>query len=782
MKSQIPFLIILLLTTTILYGQNAKKFLKTGETFAESKSYQDAIENFTKALELEPNNADAFAARAKAYVNITELNKALLDYERASILDPKSEEYTLKLTEISYTLNQYESSVKYADKTLLLDKKSLPAFHYKVMSLHAMSRFDEALETANKALEVKKNYQAYFDKATVLYASQKYVDAQNYYQLAIGMDPKNIEGYLGLANTYFYQNLFDQTIMSANSAMGIDQRSMQAYWIRALAYHKKMDYINAINDLSQIIVLYPNDPFLKDVFFKRGGIYYDFKQHTSAINDFTSVMSLDPQYYPAYFNRAASYEEIQNFDKAIADYEKLKTLGLTDAAAVKMIADAEVRLFELKRENAKPVIVIDAPVINASKKMQIIKGKEVQEIVGRVDDQSPIKSFSINGVDVKFDSTSRINEFVANINVAEATEIKIVAKDVYDNVRADVYPIERTEINAPIIALISPVPSDDGQIYLEANTNSLFIEGAITDESKIASVQIDSVNASYIPSTLNPAFAATVSIANKTKITVEVIDIYGNKSIKEFLLNREGAAIATENPMGKTWVVFIENSEYSTFASLSGPTKDITMMKSALSNYNINNVIHKRNMTKNQMEKFFSIELRDLVIKNRVSSIIVWYAGHGKFINSTGYWIPVDGKTDDEFTYFNITALKASMNSYSSVITHTLVITDACESGPSFYQAMRSDIIERDCADWKATKFKSSQVFSSAGYELASDNSQFTKTFANSLIHNPNSCIPIESIVKSVKSAVVKNNQQAPQFGKIDGLADENGTFFFIRK
>jgi hypothetical protein len=115
-------------------------------------------------------------------------------------------------------------------------------------------------------------------------------------------------------------------------------------------------------------------------------------------------------------------------------------------------------------------------------------------------------------------------------------------------------------------------------------------------------------------------------------------------------------------------------------------------------------------------------------------------------------------------------------------VTHTLVITDACESGPSFYQAMRATPKERNCEDWQATKFKSSQVFSSAGYELAVDNSQFTRTFAKSLANSPNSCLPIESIVIKVTDAVVQNNQQRPQFGKIEGLGDEDGTFFFISK
>ena len=161
---------------------------------------------------------------------------------------------------------------------------------------------------------------------------------------------------------------------------------------------------------------------------------------------------------------------------------------------------------------------------------------------------------------------------------------------------------------------------------------------------------------------------------------------------------------------------------------------------------------------------------------------MIWYAGHGKFQNETGYWIPVDADRTDEFSYFNINNLKASMQIYSGNMTHILVITDACESGPTFYQAMRSATTIRDCADEKASKFKSSQVFSSAGYELATDNSQFTKTFANSLVNNSSRCIPIEAIVLKVSDAVEKVNDQKPQFGKIVGLEDENGTFFFIKR
>ena len=373
--------------------------------------------------------------------------------------------------------------------------------------------------------------------------------------------------------------------------------------------------------------------------------------------------------------------------------------------------------------------------------------------------------------------------FTVELNIQDNKNLTVEATDVYQNLASNKYNIVESEVDTPIINLLVPYASDDGTVYLDDDAPTVYLEGEIEDESLIKSIQIEGATASYVLDKVNPRFSATIEVKNKKDFTVVVEDEYGNKSSKRFSIDRKNAALLADNPMGKTWVVFIENSNYNSFASLDGPTKDVVMMKSAFTKYKIHNMVHKKNMTKAELERFFAIELRDLVKNNRVNSLLVWYAGHGKFINESGYWVPIDAERDDEFSYFNINNLKAGMQSYSKFITHTLVVTDACESGPSFYQAMRSTKQKRSCNDWQATKFKSSQVFSSAGYELASDNSQFTKTFANTLNSNPNSCVPIETVVNKVSDAVTSSsNNQKPKFGKITGLEDENGTFFFIKK
>ena len=141
--------------------------------------------------------------------------------------------------------------------------------------------------------------------------------------------------------------------------------------------------------------------------------------------------------------------------------------------------------------------------------------------------------------------------------------------------------------------------------------------------------------------------------------------------------------------MGTTWVVSIENSNYSTFPSITGPGEDVKVMREALSAYQIDKVVHQKNLGRQQLETYFNSTLPGMVKENGVTSLLVWYAGHGKYINSKAYWIPTDAVRDNETTYFDITALKKALQSMPG-IDHSLVVSDACESGPSFYQAMRS--------------------------------------------------------------------------------------------
>jgi len=239
--------------------------------------------------------------------------------------------------------------------------------------------------------------------------------------------------------------------------------------------------------------------------------------------------------------------------------------------------------------------------------------------------------------------------------------------------------------------------------------------------------------------------------------------------------------LSGNNPMGKTWVVIIENSEYKEFGRLSNTEKDVTGLKEALSRYKISKVLHMKNMSKREMERFFAIDLRDLIVSNNVNSLMIWYAGHGKFKNNTGYWVPVDGRYNDEYSFYNVNALKASVYSYTS-LTHLLIVSDACAAGESFSIAMRGDNSLANCDDVNLVTQKSALMLASTDSEVALDNSLFAQSFINALSNNPADCIPIDAIAERITLVMQKNTIQKPVFGRISGLENNNGTFFFITK
>jgi tetratricopeptide (TPR) repeat protein len=755
--------------TSFAFGkaQNAKQFYKTGLTFVEAKNYNDAIDQFTKAVQIDPEYVAAYIERARTYQVVNEIGKAAEDYDRALVFKKKDQKLFLEAVTVNLDLKLFDKALELVKEAIRLNENNDDALRLQCRIQLGKEDYSGALISINKAIVLKDNAENNYYHGVVSEMMKNYNQSELDYEKAIGKDRKYVDAYLSLANLSLQLNKLSKAIDYCNAVLALDPKRKEAFLTRSQVYVKMLEYPKAIDDISKVVFENPNDP---SAYIMRGTYYRDFTQYQNAINDFTKAILLDPKNSEAYYNRASCYEQIGDYKSAIKDYSALASLSEYDVYAQKHLDDAKKRLYELNRETNKPKIILLDPLASEDFTIKLPKNKTKLSIRGKLHDESDIISLKINDSDVHFIKNGDIYEFLSDVDVSGLDVFSIVAEDTYNNVQQVTYTIERTEINPPKIAVIAPYASDDGEIFLDTDEANLYVEGNITDESQIKSILINGVSASYMLNELNPRFSATINVANKNKFTVEATDIYGNDTVKTYTLNREGVSLLQANPMGRTWVVFVENSNYETFPSLDGPSKDVQK------------IIHKQDMTKKEMERFFSIELRDLIRSNRVNALLIWYAGHGKYINETGYWIPVDAKRDDEFTYYNLNALRASLQSYTNYVVHMLVVTDACESGPTFYQAMRDAPKIRSCNDWEAVKFKSSQVFSSAGYELAVDDSQFTRTFANTLANNPDACIPIESIVMKVQLAVTQKNQQKPKFGKIAGLTDEDGTFFFISK
>lgn len=776
---------IVLAVPAVFFAQSPKKYCDAAEKFVKANNYEQAIENYSKAIELDPKYEKAYIARAACFEKVNKREEAIEDYKTALVFNPKEKEFMYNAGRLLSYLDKNKEADEMLRKAIERDKGYTAALQEEIQVLFKLRDYTYGLKVTEMAIDDKKNAQNLYYHAVMHDSLKNFTEAEKFYRNAKYSDSKFIPAYIGLAITEIKLNKLAEATKALEEASAKEPNNTDIFYAKALVCSAKKDFQNAINEITKVILTKPS----VEAYKLRAHFYKTLGQHHNAINDYTQVLKLDDKDILSYLARAEASEQIQNYKAALNDYNKVATLAVGLSAGTEKdnidiaVRQAKKKIFDLSKESEKPEIELTSIKPDKNNVIRISSDKTEILIKGKITDASLIKNISVNSGTSVFSMDTLNPQFTLKItDLGKLNELTVSATDVYNNTQTVQFRIEKTESDKPIIAIETPIASFENEIFLDNTNPEIYLQGKIKDASLIESITVDGIRASFNPANLNPEFSTQLKVAEKSQITISVRDIYGNENTTVYALNRTGITAGVDNPMGNTWVVFIENSKYISFPSLEGPAKDVTAMKAALANYKITKTIHKRDMTKTDMEKFFSIELRDYVKNNNINSLLIWYAGHGKYVSPTGYWVPSDGKTDDEFSYFGINNLKAAMQSYAGKLVHTLVITDACESGATFLMAMRGGDDDKRCDNFELTKAKSSQVFTSAGYELASDNSQFTKTFVSTLNNNVDPCLPIEKIVKKVTAAVSAAGNQAPKFGKIKDLEDEGGTYFFIKK
>jgi tetratricopeptide (TPR) repeat protein len=90
-----------------------------------------------------------------------------------------------------------------------------------------------------------------------------------------------------------------------------------AFLDRGILFYKRGDYETAIEDFTEVLKLNPD---YAAAYFNRGVAYNDKKDYDRAIADYTQAIRLDPDLAPAYNNRGAAYNDKKDYDRAIADF------------------------------------------------------------------------------------------------------------------------------------------------------------------------------------------------------------------------------------------------------------------------------------------------------------------------------------------------------------------------------------------------------------------------------------------------------------------------------
>lgn len=696
-------------------GQDGKPFFKEAEKLRAAGQLDKALEQYDLAVHVSPDYVKAYQGRAAVYLAQGRNAERVADLRKVAELAPKDPEVLHDAADACLDLGEAREALAYCDRALAVSPKAMEALQTKVRACLALKDVDQAVATADAALALKGTTDTYYLHAlarmaigdhTTAAADLDQVLAWNHlYEPAyVALGEAQLQLHDQYRGSSMQMRALEKGITTTTHGLELNPQSTDLLLVRSKAYARQKEYAKAIDDVSKCVALGREDTV---VYYQRALYYHGFGQHQNAVNDLNRVLLVDQRNARFLLLRAECREANLDLDGAVKDLkaaEKVmsETSGWT-AADKEAIAASRDRVqrqaFEMDREGDPPTITLVEPVRKGDA-AQISSTLTQVRVSGYVRDKSLLRDIRVQGISADYDHEAKDPEFRIVVPMkADVQQITVEAVDVYDNLTSIELAVERTEGVPPVLALQRPVSGNERTVTIDATKEDLFIEGRATDASGIRSITVDGLMASFIPDTTSTDFSIKIQVADKERFTIRAEDRFGNATEQVCILVRRAAppATAVEKPavdkpsstMGITWVVFIENSDYRNFPALQGPANDVSKMQRSFSKYSIQRTITKRNMSKQQLERFFNIELRDLVRRNGVNTVLVWYAGHGRNVGGKSYWIPVDARKDDIYSYYNYASLKSLMENYSEGVKSTLVVSDAVGSDPSFYELTR---------------------------------------------------------------------------------------------
>jgi tetratricopeptide (TPR) repeat protein len=230
---------------------------------AEQKGYKDLADFLReKGAKEEENFAIYYNKRGLAYERQEEYQKAIDEYNKAIELDPEYVNPYYNLGNAYRDLKKYLKSIDNYTKAIELDPEFAWPYNNRGQVYERHEEYQKAIDDYTRAIEISPDAKPYRNRANVYEKLEEYQKAIDDYTKAIELDPED-------ANSYKIRGL--------------------AYNIHGLTYNKLEEYQKAIDDYTRVIEL---DPEYAAVYNDRGDAYKKLHEDQKAIEDYYQAGTL----------------------------------------------------------------------------------------------------------------------------------------------------------------------------------------------------------------------------------------------------------------------------------------------------------------------------------------------------------------------------------------------------------------------------------------------------------------------------------------------------------
>ena len=276
---------------------NAEEYYNLGNNCYNAEDYKEAIEYYTKAIELNPNNEDYYTDRADCYKK----------------------------------LEQYEEAISGYSKAIKLNPDSYSSYQMRGQCYQELKQYEEAINDFNKAIEINPDWWGFYrDRADCYKKLEQYEKAAIDYTKAIELnDDFNILSYLYRADCYLFLGKLNEA---------------EADWELSQTHTDNEDLINVCNRgielCKQQKELLDTKSHIAEIIEKENidmtvDKYIEYMTCRNNIDKYTEILKKEPENAEAYFDRGKANLKLLDYIEAVKDFVACCILDETKLEKVK---------------------------------------------------------------------------------------------------------------------------------------------------------------------------------------------------------------------------------------------------------------------------------------------------------------------------------------------------------------------------------------------------------------------------------------------------------------
>ena len=401
--------------------KNADAWNNRGVALTELERYEEAIRCFDKALEINLKDNIAWTSKGFAFNNLRKYEEAIKCFDKALEIDLNDAVWDLKGSAL-VSLKRYEEAIECYDKALEIDSNDADIWNNKGNALVGLGKHEEAIEYLDKALEIdSNNADAWNNKGNALNNLKRYEEAIEYLDKALEIASNDADAWNNKGNALTGLGKHEEAIECYDKALEINPNDADIWNNNGIALGNLKRYEEAIRCSNKAIEIDSNNP---NAWGNKGYVLACLGKHEEAIECNNKALEIDPKNAFAWIlwnNKGESLLNLERYEEAISCYDKALEINpnLEDAQNNKKIAEEKIK--EVSTAIEKLRLIIERAIYDPCKH-DFIEGQlpRMKEWIKRYDPGAYWFAVSIQnntdrvieewGVELEFSSALKIEE------------------------------------------------------------------------------------------------------------------------------------------------------------------------------------------------------------------------------------------------------------------------------------------------------------------------------------------------------------------------------------